>query len=205
MRIAIIGAGQVGQGLARAFRRAGHSVFFGVRDEDAGKDDKKAIREAVAGADLSILAVPYGAVAEIIGDQVFRNRIVVDATNPLTMGERGLELTLGFSTSGAEEIAAVAPQVRLVKAFNQTGFENMTDASVYSERPVMFVASDDSEATATVLKLVDDAGFDAIDLGPLRQARLLEPFGMLGIELAHNRDRVTDFAFRIERNAGKGE
>jgi predicted dinucleotide-binding enzyme len=70
----------------------------------------------------------------------FAGKIVIDATNPLGMGPGGLGLTLGHSTSGAERIAALAPGARVFKAFNQTGFENLEDARVYSRRPVIFVA-----------------------------------------------------------------
>lgn len=199
MHIAIIGAGQVGQALARAFRRAGHSVVFGVREAEADGAERRAIAAAVAGADLSILAVPFNAAGGILADPVFAGRIVVDATNPLAMGEHGLGLTTGHVSSGAEQIAAAAPHARVVKAFNQTGFENMADAAGYRAPPVMFVASDDAEATRRVMDLAEDVGFEAIDAGPLRQARLLEPLAMLWIELARKRGQGANFAFHLQR------
>jgi hypothetical protein len=62
----------------------------------------------------------------------------------------------------------------------------MADLSGYPATPVMFVAGDDSARKPAVLDLVRDIGFEAIDAGPLRIARLLEPFGMLWIDQALN-------------------
>jgi predicted dinucleotide-binding enzyme len=161
--------------------------------------DQGPVSQAVTRADAVILAVPYGAAAEILQDAAFDGKIVIDATNPLVMGPNGLGLSLGFESSGAERLAAAAPKVRLVKTFNQTGFENMGDARVYPFRPVMFAAGDDDEARSVALSLVADAGFDAIDLGALRQARLLEPFAMLWIELARKGEFGPGFVFTLLR------
>jgi len=89
----------------------------------------------------------------------------------------------------------------LFKTFNQTGFENMADARPYAQRPVMFVAGDDAEGKRTVLALVADAGFEAVDAGGLRAARLLEPFAMLWIELARKQGVGSNFAFSLQRKA----
>ena len=200
MNIAIIGSGNVGGALAQALRRAGHHVTFGVRAPEPGRADEAVIADAVAGATATILAVPFGAVADVVtAAGGFVDRVVIDATNPLGMGEEGLGLTMGFETSGAERIAALAPQARVFKAFNQTGFENMADARPYAAKPVMFVAGDDPAGKPLVLQLVSDAGFETIDAGSLRVARLLEPFAMLWIELATKRDLGTAFAFTLER------
>lgn len=199
MRIAVIGSGQVGQALAGAFRRAGHTVAFGLRRPDPARADTMSIRDAVASADLAVLAVPYQAAAAVLADLVCQGRIVIDATNPLEMSEQGLGLSVGFTTSGAEALAAAAPQVRLVKAFNQTGFENMAEAHAYGSRPAMFLASDHPEAVPPAAGLAEDIGFEAIDMGPLRQARLLEPLAMLWIELARKRGLGPHFTFAIRR------
>jgi predicted dinucleotide-binding enzyme len=202
MQIAIIGSGNVGTALAQALGRAGHTVVFGTRAPEPGKPDQTGIAEAVGGADATILAVPFGAVANVIAAaNGFAGKVLIDATNPLGMVEGGLGLTMGFDTSGAERIAALAPAALVFKTFNQTGFENMADAPGYAARPVMFVAGDDAAAKPTVLSLVADAGFEAIDAGGLRAARLLEPFAMLWIELARKRGFGSDFSFILQRKA----
>ncbi len=92
-------------------------------------------------------------------------------------------------------MAAGAPGAFVFKALNQTGEENLANPGAYDPRPAMFVAGDDPERKAVVLQLVDDLGFDAIDGGPLRNARLLEPLAMLWIDQALVRGHGRLFAF----------
>ncbi|MBV9252222.1 MAG: NAD(P)-binding domain-containing protein [Acetobacteraceae bacterium] len=203
MNLAIIGSGNVGGALAGALRRAGHQVVFGVRDPQPGKPDETTVAGSAKSADVVILAVPFTAARDVIASASgFAGKVLIDATNPLGMKEDGLGLTVGFDTSGAEQVAAMAPQAQVFKAFNQTGFENMADARRYTARPVMFVAGDGNRKPA-VLSLVGEAGFEAIDLGGLRTARLLEPFAMLWIELARKRGLGSDFVFTLQRTASK--
>jgi predicted dinucleotide-binding enzyme len=63
----------------------------------------------------------------------------------------------------------------------------------------MFVAADDPEAKRTVSQLSNELGFETIDAGPLRQARLLEPLAMLWISLAYAQGLGPNFAFRLVR------
>jgi hypothetical protein len=87
------------------------------------------------------------------------------------------------------------PQARVVKTLNQVGAEIMENATSLSARPVMFVAGDDDAAKRTVISLVYDLGFEALDAGALRQARLLEPFAMTWINQALLRGAGRDWAF----------
>jgi predicted dinucleotide-binding enzyme len=202
MQVAIIGAGQVGTALAGALRRVGHQIVFGVKAPASGRTDQADVAEAARRADTVILAVPFAAAAGVIAAASgFAGKILIDATNPLGVGDGGLGLTLGFATSGAEQIAALAPRAKVFKTFNQTGFENMTAARSYAARPVMFVAGDDAAAKAVVLALVGDVGFEAVDAGGLRAARLLEPLAMLWIELARKGGLGADFTFSLQRRA----
>ena len=115
------------------------------------------------------------------------------------MGAGGLELTIGQSASGAEQIAALAPGAHVCKAFNQTGYGNMEVAAYDGKRSVMFVCGDDAESRATVCALSEAVGFETIDAGALRVARLLEPLAMLWIHLAFTTDLKRDFAFALLR------
>ena len=104
--------------------RAGHQVVFGVRSPSPDRSEERTIPESIREADAAILAVPFGAVADVIkGAGSLAGKVLIDATNPLGMVEGGLGLTMGFSSSGAERIAALAPGAFVFKAFNQTGFE----------------------------------------------------------------------------------
>ncbi len=168
MNVAIIGSGNVGSALAKALRRGGRQVTFGVREPDPDKPDQASVAAAVEPADATILAVPFAAAGEVIASASgFAGRVLIDPTNPLGMREEGLGLTMGHTTSGAEEIAALASAARVFKAFNQTGFENKADARSYAAPPVMFVAGEDPASKQSVLTLVADCGFDPVDAGDL--------------------------------------
>lgn len=201
MKIAIIGAGNVGSTLGRRFVEAGHEVTFGVPKPEEHQDGNLAgpattVTEAAATADAILLAVPYAAAKSVVEEcGGLAEKIVIDATNPLGMTPNGLNLTVGFTSSGVEEIAAAGPEAKFVKCFNQTGFANMADP----RGSMMFVCGDDSEANEVVRKLAADIGFDAITVGDLTKARLLEPLAMLWIHLSASTDLKRAFAFRIDR------
>jgi predicted dinucleotide-binding enzyme len=195
MRIGIIGGGNVGQALAGALRRAGHDPILLLRDP--GPED--APLAPLDGAAAYILAVPFGAAAEALAAVAPGSTPVLDATNPLAMSPDGLGLSLGFDDSGAERIARAIPGLRLAKIFNTTGANVMADAARFAPRPVMFAAGDDADAKAIALQLATDIGFEAIDAGPLRAARLLEAHAMLWIDLATRRGLGRDVAFALRR------
>lgn len=201
MKIAVIGAGNVGATLGRRFVEVGHAVTFGVPRPDEYKNAQLSgsavtVREAAADADLVVLAVPYSAAASVISEcGGLAGKIVVDATNPLAMTPDGLGLTVGHSTSGAEVLADSAPDAIFVKCFNQTGFANMADP----RGSMMFVCGNNPEANETVRHLAAQIGFEAISIGDLTKARLLEPLAMLWIHLSATTDLKRDFAFHIFR------
>jgi 8-hydroxy-5-deazaflavin:NADPH oxidoreductase len=198
MRIAIIGAGNVGTALGKQFVKTGHEVVYGVKDPASPKYQKlkpQTVKDAVSFADVVVLATPWPAAeAAIRSAGSLSGKIVVDCINPLKPDLSGL--ALGHTDSAAEQIARWAPGAKVVKAFNQTGADNMANPSYGSQKPVMFVAADDAGAKQTVMQLVSGVGFDAVDTGPLANARLLEPLAMLWIYLAfHGLGR--NFAFAL--------
>ncbi len=207
MSISIIGAGNVGMALAGAFVRRGERVMLGVPDpakyaEAVGRLGPAArgvtTVEAIEASDTVILAVPHAAVAAVAGSVPdWQGRILVDATNPLLPGLAGL--SLGTTTSGAEELARLAKGARVVKAFNTTGAENMADASYPGGVPFMPVCGDDAQARQRVMALATLIGFDAVDMGPLLAARYLEAFAMTWIHLAFRQGYGRSFAFGVLR------
>jgi 8-hydroxy-5-deazaflavin:NADPH oxidoreductase len=112
MRIAIIGAGAVGQALARGWSKAGHTVKLGVPDPKAAKyqglSSLKLTKpaEAAADAEAIVLATPWPKTEAAIGGLGnLAGRIVVDCTNPLARGAQGMSLEIGHSVSAGERVA----------------------------------------------------------------------------------------------------
>jgi len=194
MNIAIIGAGNVGKALTGSAIRAGHSVTVSSKNgesarqlaEETGARAAASDREAAEAADVVILAVPYGAVDEVLGDvgAALAGKVLIDATNPIKADYSGLATD---GTSGAEEIQAKAPGARVVKAFNTAFAARQADPKVAGGLRVDgFVAADDADAKATVLGLVEAIGFNPVDAGGLAMARYLEGMAWLNITLQMN-------------------
>jgi predicted dinucleotide-binding enzyme len=210
MQISILGAGNVGGTLGRGWARKGHRVFFGVPTPNGAKtqDLVNAIgsnaragtaAQAASACDVLVLATPWQVTRDAI--QAAGNltgKVVVDCTNPLKADYTGL--TLGYTTSGAEQVAEWAKGAMVYKAFNQTGFNNMARPAFDGQPSIMFVCGDDTAQKPTVLKLASDIGFEAIDAGGLAIARLLEPYGMLWIHLANAQGLGREFAFGLLRH-----
>ena len=212
MKLAIIGAGSVGGTLGTAWaQKAGHEIFFGVRNPQSdkvqalvgslgGKARAGTAAEAATSADVIVLATPWnGAEAAIRSMGDVSGKIILDATNPLAMGSDGLGLEIGHSTSAGEKVQGWAKGASVFKTLNTTGYGNMAEPIIHGVKSVMFVAGDDAAAKPKVIALVAALGFEVIDAGPLRNARLLEAHAMLWIELALKRGLGRDFAFAILR------
>ena len=211
MKIAIIGAGNVGGALGEAWAKKGHDVYFGVRDPKAEKAQaliKKigakaramSPAEAAAAAEIVVLSTPWPAAeAAIRSLGNIKGKIVLDTTNPLTRGPDGISLEIGHTTSAGEKVQGWAAGASVFKTLNTTGFGNMANTSFKGGKPVMFVAGDDATDKRKVMALVGDLGFEMVDAGPLRNARLLEAHAMLWIDLALARGQGRDFAFGILR------
>jgi hypothetical protein len=206
MNITIIGAGSVGGNLARGWAKRGHVLTIGARNPASDKlasllaeTGAKAavIADAVRGAELVVLATPWGATLEMVGGLDLAGKVVVDATNPLLPNLGGL--AIGSDSSGAEQIQGAAPRARLVKCFNTTGANNYLAPRYPTGTAAMFYCGDDVEAKLVVRTLGEDLGFEMVDAGPLARARLLEPLALLWITLAYPQGLGRDFAFGLLR------
>jgi predicted dinucleotide-binding enzyme len=197
-KIAIIGLGNMGKGLAS--RLGGKAeLVLGTRDTaaNAGLGAQFAAtvttpEQAAAAADVVILALPYDAALEFAADPALAGKIVVDISNPVKSDYSGLSVS--GTTSAAEKIQKAASGATVVKAFN-TIFAGLFAAprSTTANVPV-FVAGDDEAAVAAVAGIVDLAGFRAEPVGKLDGARLVEPVGMLNIRFGYGLGKGTDIA-----------
>jgi hypothetical protein len=205
MKIAIIGAGNVGGTLGRGWTARGHRVTYGVREPDNAKAKALARdgaevtlpRRAVEESDVIVLATPWAATKEALGSLGdLGGRPLLDATNPIGSG---FVLAVGHDISGGELVQQWAPTARVVKVFNTTGAENMAAPRIADQAATMFYCGDDADACAVAAKLAADLGFHTVSAGPLANARLLEPLGFLWINLAMVQGMGRGIAFKLLR------
>jgi predicted dinucleotide-binding enzyme len=188
MKLAIIGAGNIGKALGGSAVRAGHEVVITAKNPDnaraaaAATGARAAVSnaDAASNADVVILAVWYpvavGEVASEIADAV-RGRTVIDVTNPVKPDLSGLATE---GRSAAEELQEKLPEARVVKAFNTVFGSNQANPSHEIQ---VLVAGDDADAKQQVIGLAESLGMTALDAGALSAARAMEEMALLNMQL----------------------
>jgi predicted dinucleotide-binding enzyme len=213
MRIGILGSGLMGGKLGTIFARAGHEVVFSyarTRDkldtlaDEAGRSARAGTpAEAARDADALLLAVHWSRVDDVLGQAGDLGGTPL-LTCSLPMNADDTALVVAHTSSGAEELARKAAGARVVSAFGTVPSEvlfGVYAARRRKQRPSLVYAGDDADANAVAAQLIGDAGFDAVDAGPLRTARYLEPFTLLMARLAYEGDAGPAIAYRFERYA----
>jgi predicted dinucleotide-binding enzyme len=212
MRIGILGSGLMGGKLGTIFARAGHEVVFsytrtkGKLERLAREAGKKARAgtpaDAAKDADAVLLAVHWSHVEDVLkqaGD--LAGKVILTCSLPMNDDDTGL--VIGRTSSGAEALARKAGKARVVSAFGTVPSEvlfNVFDARRRtSRRPSLVYCGDDARAKKVAAELIRDVGFDAVDVGPLRVARYIEPFTLLVARIAYEGDGGPEVAYRIER------
>jgi 8-hydroxy-5-deazaflavin:NADPH oxidoreductase len=194
MNIGIIGAGNLGTGLAKQLVKKGHAVMLSF-SKDLAKLRNTAVTlgaqsgtsaEAAAFADVIVLATPWSATGEALKQigTVQGRKLIWDCTNALNSDMSGL--LIGTTTSGGEQVAKLAPWAKVVKAIPP--FAEVLHSSntlVGGAPPGVFVCADDPEARNIIAGLVEDVGGAPVDSGPLNLARYTEPAAMLLVQLAY--------------------
>jgi predicted dinucleotide-binding enzyme len=168
--VGIIGAGRLGQAMARTARRAGRDVVIAnSRGPESlasvvsklGDGVSAGTAEQAALAGIVVIAVPWDSVPEAVQGIDWKGKAVIDATNDWAADD------LNGRTS-SELVADLVAGARVVKAANTLGAEVLgSDPQEAGGRRVMFISGDDAEAKSEVVTLFQDAGFAAIDLGGL--------------------------------------
>ena len=205
MKVAIIGAGNVGKALGTSMTRAGHEVTISAstpesanaaaREIGAGSADSAA--SAVTAADVIVLAIPYRAgeaVATEIADAVV-GRTIIDVTNPIKPDYSGL----ATDTSAAEELQGYLPDAHVVNAFNTVFASNQANPSASAAPIDGYVAGDDPDAKRQVMSLVESIGMTPLDIGPLSSARYLEGMAFVNIGLNAQNGWSWTSAWKLER------
>jgi predicted dinucleotide-binding enzyme len=178
MTIAILGQGNMGAGLAKRLEGKAE-LALGAREPRAGE---VTYADAVARADIVVLALPFDAALEAAKTLNLAGKVVVDMTNPITPDYSGLRF--GHDTSAAEQIQAAAPDAKVVKGFNTIFASLFAIPTGDTANVPIFLAGNDDAAVEAVADLARKAGFAVEKAGKLDGARLIEPVGMLNIRLA---------------------
>ena len=192
MKIGIIGSGKVGGTIGLALAKRGHAVVFSSRDPRNPRAELQvpnaqvmSVQETVHNAEVLVVALPWNILPEVLGGlKGLEGKIIVDATNRFG----------NFDKSAGEELAALVPGAKVVKAFNTIGFEQM-DAPQFAEAPTMLIAGNDAEAKGVVAGFAKELGFETLDAGPLSSSTALEATARAWVSLTRAIGR--NFAFRI--------
>ncbi|GAB3220901.1 NADPH-dependent F420 reductase [Spirosoma arcticum] len=207
MNISILGTGNWGTALGKVFNAAGHSVFYGSRTHDQKQEWAAGIgpsvqvgtyQQAAQFGDVVLVATPWpdnGTVDALQAIGPLPGKILVDVTNALQADYSPLHFEQ--ANSGAEEVARLRPEARVVKAFNSvSGYTLGNQQLRFGDATVTgFYCGDDEAAKLVVGRLVQEVGLAALDAGPLRNARHLESLGQLLIALAFGQGLGVDSGF----------
>jgi predicted dinucleotide-binding enzyme len=202
MKIAIIGAGNVGGALAKGWAKAGHTILLGLRDLNSSEAkvlekfssniSSHTIEEAIKNCEVVLFSTPpEAAVAIAKQNPLLKNKIIIDATNavfkkpePYKTAFEGIK-----KETGCEDV---------VKCFNSTGFENMENPKYGDVAIDMFAAGASAKAKEIVKKLSLDAGFaECYDFGGDDKVELLEQFALSWINLAIMQKQGRNIAFKV--------
>ena len=211
MKIGIIGSGMVGQNLAKGFADTGYETMVGTRDPNQEKkinifknvnENIKlgTFEETAKFGDLLVFSINWSGVENAIklsGAENFKNKIVIDTTNPLDMSTGTLTLAVSGNNSAGEIVQKLLPNAKVVKAFNIIGAADMYKPN-FEEEPTMFIAGDDDEAKRTVINLINSFGWsEVVDLGNIQNSRYLEPLLMVRMAFAMKNNSWVAPAFKF--------
>jgi 8-hydroxy-5-deazaflavin:NADPH oxidoreductase len=195
MKIGIVGTGEMAKALGTLWANRGHAIMFGSREPQRAKLLAQSVGRNAAGGSIRdagvfsqniLLAIPGS--PDLVVDPIrelgsLSGKIIIDCTNPLS-GDF-FSLTVGHTTSGAEEIAKIAKGAAVVKAFNTIPSAVLASGNPYygTQPASVFLCGDSDSAKILVKGLIGEIGYEAIDAGPLLNARFLEPVAELIIQL----------------------
>lgn len=200
MKIAVLGAGNIGSTLGRKWAQVGHNVMFGVRDVSRpkvqallqtveGNASAEAIAAAIAFGEVILFALPADAVEETVGAHagVLQGKIIIDATNK-------------FGSAVINSLGVFAdkvPTAKVVRAFNSLGWENFAEPQFGATQADLFYCGPDDETRPTIEGLIADVGLRPIRVGGLDQVQLVDNIGALWVQLALRQGMGRRLAFKV--------
>ncbi|MEX1188311.1 MAG: NAD(P)-binding domain-containing protein [Bacteroidia bacterium] len=202
MNIAVIGTGNIGGGLAKAWMRKGHRIFLGTRNPlSKGVRSLVLLNEdlisahapevAAQKAEIVLLAVPADVTFDVV-DQLgnLDGKVIIDAMNAVFNKPQGF-----YKTS--EAILAACGSDHIVKAFNMIGAENMDNPVYGDECADLFICGQHNSDKEKVMQLATDAGFRPFDIGGIEMESALESLASIWGRLAFTTDLGRNIAFKV--------
>lgn len=181
MKIAIIGAGNIGNTLGKKWAKAGHSIFYGVRDPEHARHyhlldfgEVKSIEAALEPSKIVLLAIPGDAVAEFAEENkaALDGKLIIDATNNIH----------GGPMNNLETLFKITQNTQLIRAFSTLGWENFETPTINGQQVDLFFCGQ-SAAQAMTEKLIVDIGLRPVYLGPMEKADLVDGLTKIWFEL----------------------
>jgi predicted dinucleotide-binding enzyme len=189
--VTVIGAGNFGSVVAGIAAKGGTGIQVLARDVEKARavagplgGTAGTVGDEVTG-DVVVLAVPYGAVADLVEvyPSAFDGKVLVDVTNPVDFSTFD-DLVVPADSSAAKQLQDAVPGAKVVKAFNTNFGGTLASGEIGSVPTTVLVAGDDADAKQTLVELVTAAGLQGLDAGSLKRARELEAIGLLQMTLA---------------------
>jgi hypothetical protein len=185
-KIGVIGSGRIGGTLGGLWLKAGHEVMFSSLDLEYDKALAARLgagahagtpKQAAAFGEIILISVPYAALPQLgrdLGDSI-KGKVLLDTCNPIPARDGEMANAARATGSGLAS-ARLLPGARLVRAFNSVGYGMLqSEAHRAGERVAIPLAGDDAQALASAVTLVQEAGFEAVVVGPLARAREFDP------------------------------
>jgi predicted dinucleotide-binding enzyme len=192
MNVGILGSGVVAQALGAGFLTHGHAVLLGTRDATkltAWRGAHPGARvgtfaDAAKFGEIVVLAVKGTAALDVLdlAGPALGGKTVIDTTNPIAAAppvNGVLKFFTSLDESLMERLQKAHPDVRLVKAFNSVGNAKMVNPDYAGGPPTMFICGNDADAKRAVTGVLDQFGWETLDLGSAEAARAIEPLCML--------------------------
>jgi len=186
LKIGVIGSGRIGGTVGELWVKAGHQVMFSSLDLEHDKALAARVgagaragtpKEAAAFGEVLLISVPYSALPQLgrdLGD-LLEGKIVLDTCNPVPGRDGDMALEARVKGTGVAS-PQFLPGARLVRAFNSVGYTRLqSEAHRSGERIAIPLAADDPVALQIAVRLVQDAGFEPVAVGPLARAKEFDP------------------------------
>ena len=182
LKIGIIGAGNIGGALGELWVKADHEVMLSSRHPDQLKELAQRLgpkarvgtpKEAAVFGEVILISVPYGALPQVGRDFAaeLKDKVVLETGNPYPDRDGNMAIPARAKGTGVAS-AEFLPGVRLVRAFNSLpASELRSQAHRKGELAAVPLAADDAAALKIAARLVEDAGFEPIVVGPLSRAK----------------------------------